>query len=173
MFHRRVIDFHTTFMPTHTRLRIPALVSALAILLSCAPPARSCAIDIGFVSFDVLIPPAGDDPGVNIFDTYNFTGDPNLSGFALPPDFPVLTFVTLQDVSLLFNSTESPDALPDIAPGQLDQGSAPRSLPATLSSPRRSSPQHLATLRFNWMAAERLSPTQPSPRCSCLAPAPT
>jgi hypothetical protein len=60
-------------------------------------------LNIGLLSFDVPIPPAG-SPGVNVFDVYNFAGDPNLSGYALPPDFPVLTFVTLQNASLLFNT---------------------------------------------------------------------
>ena len=56
----------------------------------------------------------------------NFTGDPAASGFALPPDFPVLTFVTLQEATLLFNGTGASITLPDIAPGQLDSGSAPQ-----------------------------------------------
>jgi hypothetical protein len=111
-----------TTMP-HTGFALHALVSGAAILLSFPLAARSDIMDIGVLSFDVLIPPAGVSSGVNAFDIYNFTGDPNLSGYALPPDFPVLNFVTLQNASLLFNGTGSPVALSDIAPGQL--GSAP------------------------------------------------
>ena len=111
---------------TQTRFRLPALLSAFSIMLLCTPAAQSGVINIGFLSFDVLLSPVGASPGVNVFDIANFTGDPASSGFALPPDFPVLTFVTLQNASLLFNSTGSPVTLPDIAPGQLDQGVAPQ-----------------------------------------------
>lgn len=104
---------------------LPTVLSGFALFLGCAPDARGDIVNIGILSFDVLIPTAGLSPGVNIFDIYNFTGDPNLSGYALPPDFPVLTFVTLQNASLLFDGTGSPITLPDIVPGQLDQGSAP------------------------------------------------
>ena len=118
-----------THMTRMTRIRLPFRTGllGLGLLLLAAPEARpGTVINLGILSFDILIPPAGGSPGVNVFDIFNFTGDPSLSGYALPPDFPVLTFVTLQNVSILFNSTGSPVTLPDIAPGQLDSASAPQ-----------------------------------------------
>lgn len=79
-------------------------------------------IPLGVVSFDNLIP-AGATPGVNIIDIYNFTGDPSAGGFALPPDFPVITAVTFQSVQIEVSSGAA-IALPDITSGPLPQNAA-------------------------------------------------
>jgi hypothetical protein len=78
-------------------------------------------INLGVVSFDVFIPGDIDAPGINVFDISNFTGDPNLNGFALPPDFPVLDFLTFQGASLTLTSNGTPTmiSLGDIGPGFL------------------------------------------------------
>ena len=55
------------------------------------------------------------------FNISNFTGDPLLAGFALPPDFPVLDFLTFSNSSLTLNSggVSTVISLGDIGPGAL------------------------------------------------------
>jgi len=65
----------------------------VSILLACSTVALGGVVNLGILNFDELIPGDGDNPGVNVFSITNLTGDPLLSGFALPPDFPVFTFV--------------------------------------------------------------------------------
>lgn len=72
---------------------------------------------LGFISYDVLVPGAPEAPGVNIFNISNFTGDPLLAGFGLPPDFDVFTFLTFR------NSTLSIDGGPPVALGDISPGS--------------------------------------------------
>lgn len=57
-------------------------------------------INLGFVSFDAFIPGSSSSPGVNEFSINNFTGDPGLGGSALPSDFPIFTFLTIQGARL-------------------------------------------------------------------------
>jgi hypothetical protein len=148
---------------TLATLSFRAGLVGLGLMLLATPEARADILDIGVMSLDVLIPPAGASPGVNVFDIYNFTGDPSLSGYALPPDFPVLTFVTLEDVSILFNGAGSPVILPDIAPGQLDRGSAPQ----FAGDVRFTSALFTAILSdtsLSSLTAPPSSPTQPLPQ---------
>lgn len=94
-----------------------AFVSALAAAALFAPAARAdITIDLGFLSFDNVIPGAPGFPGVNGFSVYNFTG-----GFFLPPSFPSLTPVTFMD-AMLDLSGPSPQnlSLGDLAPGAYD-----------------------------------------------------
>src|SRR5438876_12320790 len=81
-------------------------------------PAASFAdvINIGVLSFDVLIPNDGINPGTNVFTVQNLTGDPSIGGFALPPDFTVFDFLTFLDGFLTLFTPGSPDILVDLGP---------------------------------------------------------
>ena len=98
-------------------LRVPKVFSLLLLagLIEC----DASTIDLGFISFDTLIPSAPGSPGVNDFSLDNFTGDPTSGGFALPPDFPVLTNATFLDATwTLFSDTTSlVFSLGDLGPG--------------------------------------------------------
>jgi hypothetical protein len=77
-------------------------------------------INLGLILFESQIP-GGGAPGVNAFEIDNFTGDPLLGGNALPPDFPVVDFLTFKGSSLTVNEpggTSSTFSLGDIGPGQ-------------------------------------------------------
>ena len=89
----------------------------LAAFLICMP-ALCDTINLGFLSYDVLIP-GGPGPGIDVFTISNLTGDPGTGGFALPPDFPALTFLTLSNSSLTVVIGGIPQmiSLGDIAPG--------------------------------------------------------
>lgn len=86
-------------------------LTILAITL-CPSAARAATIPIGFVSFDVLISEEGGNPGVNVFTIANLTGDPALGGYALPPDFPVITSVTFLGATLAVEYDGSTDVIP-------------------------------------------------------------
>jgi hypothetical protein len=49
----------------------------------------------------------------------NFKGDPTLGGFALPPDFPVCTFVTFKNAQLTLAKPSGTEVfgLGDLGPG--------------------------------------------------------
>lgn len=89
-------------------------------------------VNVGLISFDVLIAGDTNTPGVNVFDTFNFTGDPALGGFALPPDFPVLDSVIFLNSSLTLLNSGSPLVIPlgDLGPGALSP-TDPVQFPAT------------------------------------------
>jgi hypothetical protein len=94
-------------------------VSVLAVILllsgiAVADPISS--IPIGFISFDLLIPPA-EGPGVNVFSISNFTGD-----FGLPPDFPVLDSLVFVDSTLTLTGENTTEVIPlgNLGPGVLD-----------------------------------------------------
>jgi hypothetical protein len=109
-------------------------VGAVIAAFACVSFARANVIDIGFVSFDNVIPSGGPgSPGVNGFSVNNFTGDPALGGFALPPFFPVLTFVTLTNAELDL-SGPSPQSLPlgNLAPGSYDPFTLSTAFPDTV-----------------------------------------
>jgi len=94
----------------------------VAMLLLLAPTAAFCGVvNIGLISFDVFIPGDINTPGVNVFNIFNFTGDPLLGGFALPPDFPVMDSLTLLSGSLTLMSAGSPLVIPlgALVPGAL------------------------------------------------------
>ena len=100
----------------------------LAALLFTPQLLSADIINLGFISYDQLVPP-GTGPGVNAFDISNFTGDPLGGGFALPPDFPVYTFLTFTNASLTLN---------DGSPMMIDLGAiapGPLTPPAELQFP--------------------------------------
>ena len=92
------------------------LLLSVALFIASSPGLLwADSLNLGVVSFDNLIP-AGLSPGVNAFDISNFTD----ISFALPPDFPSVTPVTLKNSTLkLFGSTTQILALGDIGPGFL------------------------------------------------------
>jgi hypothetical protein len=93
-------------------------------------------VNIGVISFDVLIPGGPGSPGVDVFDISNLTGDPASGGFALPPDFPVLSSLTLFGSTLTLMDGGAPlvVALGDIGPGELSPPSSDQFPDTTLFS---------------------------------------
>jgi hypothetical protein len=92
---------------------------AVAVVFLCCPLVALADISVGYLSFDALIPGAPGSPGVNAFTIGNLTGDPSAGGFAVPPTFPVTTFLTFQNSSLVLVSGGSSQTflLGDIGPG--------------------------------------------------------
>jgi len=76
-------------------------------------------INLGFLSFDGFIPGSAGLPGVNEFSINNFTGDPNLGGAALPTDFPIFSFLTIQNAQLSLAEPSGNESfnLGDLGPG--------------------------------------------------------
>jgi hypothetical protein len=94
----------------------------LSIVLLLAPTVAFCGtVNLGLISFDVFIPGDTSTPGVNVFNIYNFSGDPASGGFALPPDFPVMDYLTFLSSSLTLMNGGSPLVIPlgDLGPGAL------------------------------------------------------
>ena len=85
-------------------------VKVIFVLLFFLSPAAAFAtlVNLGVLSFDVLIPGDVGSPGTNVFDAANLTGDPSVGGFALPPDFPVYTAVTFKNSILTLWSGGGP-----------------------------------------------------------------
>lgn len=85
-------------------------------------PAAADTINIGIVSFDVFTPPVDNNPGVVAINLLNLTGDPLSGGFALDPDFPSYTALTLLDASLtlIVDGIEQVLLVGDVGPGSRD-----------------------------------------------------
>ena len=100
--------------------RLKSSVARLALMLLFPAFSFCTTVNVGFISFDVLIP-AGAGPGVNVFNISNFTGDPGSGGFALPPDFPAFTGLTFLSASLIVDNGVSPNVIPlgNLGPGSL------------------------------------------------------
>lgn len=91
---------------------------AIGVLAWCLLlPAFAAPVNIGLFSFDTLIPGDPSAPGVNGFTILNLTGDPAAGGFALPPEFPVYTSLSLEDATLALDGQVF--GLGDIGPGGL------------------------------------------------------
>lgn len=74
-----------------------------AAVLGCHLQAAS--INLGFLSFDTLIPGADGAPGVNGFTIADLTGDPAVTGGSgIDPDFPVFSLVIFQSAKLTLTS---------------------------------------------------------------------
>ena len=70
------------------------------IVVATQISAIAATVSSGFLAFDTLIPGVPGSPGINVFTINNLTGDPGAGGFALPPDFPVVTSVTFKNARL-------------------------------------------------------------------------
>ena len=70
------------------------VAAAFLVLTLCGSrPVSAVPISVGVISFDTFIAGPG---GSNAFFIANLTGDPALGGLALPPDFPVASFLSYQ-----------------------------------------------------------------------------
>jgi hypothetical protein len=96
-------------------------VFVLSVVLLLAPVAAAQAdpINLGFVSFDNLIPSDGGIPGIDGFTIGNLTGDPAAGGFGLPTDFPVFSpILFVNSILTIVEGGSSTDyLLGDIGPG--------------------------------------------------------
>jgi PEP-CTERM motif len=83
--------------------------------------AQGSVINIGLISFDVLSAATSNSPQVDVFNITNFTGDPAIGGFDLPPDFPVATLLTftMSTLTIVDNTGTHIIPLGDIGPGPL------------------------------------------------------
>lgn len=96
-----------------------ALIFIAFLLFPSVSPGAT--INFGLISFDILIP--GDGAlGVNVFNISNFTGDPATGGFALLPDFPITTSLTLNSLALTITTPGGSDIL---NLGSLEPGAYP------------------------------------------------
>jgi hypothetical protein len=98
------------------------LFNVVLLLVSAfSTPAGAARLNLGFISYDVLIPSDIGTPGVNVFNVSNFTGDPLAGGFALPPDFPAFAALTLVGSSLTLDDGGPPNIVPlgNIGPGPM------------------------------------------------------
>lgn len=95
--------------------------TAVCMLLTFGASLLASTVAISVLSYDSLIPRADSAPGVNAFSLSNHTGNPGTGGFALPPEFPVLTPVTLLNATVLLTGAGVTPSLSlgDIAPGPL------------------------------------------------------
>ena len=101
------------------------LALAFGLLLVSSTALFGEDVNIGLITFDVLVP-AGVGPGVNVFNISNLTGDPSVGGFALPPDFPVLTNLIFLGGTLTLTGSGAPLVIPlgDLAPGPIPDTSS-------------------------------------------------
>ncbi len=89
------------------------------LLLASFTDAHAAAINLGFISFDTLIPSDGEATGVNVFSIGNLTGDPGSGGFALPEDFPVFTPIVFANstMTVVEHGSSTNYLLGDLGPG--------------------------------------------------------
>jgi hypothetical protein len=95
--------------------------TAVAVFTLLATRLPAASINFGLASFDVLIPEDGPQLGINVLNFQNFTG-----AFALPPDFPVLTPVSLTDFTVTIDSPGGTQllSLGTLAPGAFPSGAS-------------------------------------------------
>lgn len=111
---------------SNRRALVPLLLLACVLAPAATGTAHAASIALGVVSFDVFVPGDGDAAGVGAIDIFGLTGDPAAGGFALDPDFPSYTPVTLLDalLTLIVDGTEHVLHLGDIGPGLFDPAHA-------------------------------------------------
>jgi hypothetical protein len=93
--------------------------------LSAVQPVRADEIPIGFIGYSSYQYDSNGNVVSTTFSINNLTGDPALAGFALPPDFPVLTFLDINNATLTLegpSAPSSPISLGTIAPGPFLDG---------------------------------------------------
>lgn len=93
-------------------LSVYTILSILVVAIFLSP---SYAIPIGTLSFDSFI------PEVNAFNISNYTGDPAVGGYSLPPDLPVFDGLTLigSYIDIITDNGSQTISLGDISPGPL------------------------------------------------------
>ena len=98
-----------------------AWIIGIALLLLATASLSAASLNVGYVSFDNLIP-SGLTPGVNAFSLANLSGDPGSGGFALPPDFPIFTPLVFKtsSLSLIMDGSAQDVPLGDLPAGFLD-----------------------------------------------------
>jgi hypothetical protein len=87
-----------------------------------AESVRADEIPIGYIAYSSFQFDANGNLITTTLSVNNFTGDPTLGGFALPPDFPVVTFLNIDDATLTLegpSAPSSPISLGTLAPGPL------------------------------------------------------
>jgi hypothetical protein len=100
------------FLPQPEWMTIPflsrALLGLLLVLMGSAA-ARADSLNVGVLSFDVLIPGA-----IDVFTVNNST-----QAFALPPDFPISSALTFSNPTFTLTESGTPGSmsLGDIGPG--------------------------------------------------------
>jgi hypothetical protein len=96
-------------------------VFVLAVMMLIAPvvAAHADPINLGFISFDNLIPSDGGIPGIDGFTIGNLTGDPAAGGFGLPTDFPVFSPILFVNsiLTVVENGLSTDYLLGNIGPG--------------------------------------------------------
>jgi hypothetical protein len=94
-------------------------IAVVLLMMLFASVACADLVPIGLLSFELVIPGTSGSPGVNGFTVANLTGDPAFNGFALPPDFPVLSDVTFLSSTLTLTTGSIPHVynLGEIGPG--------------------------------------------------------
>lgn len=99
-------------------IRIPPACLIVIALLTSAP-CFGTIVPIGAITYDNVVPGTATSPGIDGFSIANLTGDPSMGGWAIPPDFPSLTGVTLLNPQLTLLSPGSIQVvqLPNIGPG--------------------------------------------------------
>ena len=86
---------------------VRALVVSACVAIAGPSTAHSATIAVGYISFDNLIPAGSSGvPGVNDFSINNLTGDPGAGGYALPPDFPVVSNAIFENSTLTVIGTQ-------------------------------------------------------------------
>lgn len=94
-------------------------VLSLLMLLAPFVTAQADPINLGYISFDTIIPSDIGTPGVNGFTIANLTGDPDDGGFALPGDFPVFDPILFANsrMTVVMDGSSTDYLLGDIGPG--------------------------------------------------------
>ncbi len=107
--------------PGEVQMMHRMFIAVAGVALLAPVPALGGSVNLGLISFDVLIPSDTLAPGVNVFNISNFTGDPATGGFALPPDFTSLDSLTFlsSSLTLTIGGASSVISLGDIGPGSL------------------------------------------------------
>jgi hypothetical protein len=98
------------------------LIAGMTLLLAVwIHPAAADTVPLGVLSYDTYFN-VGTGATVGAFNVANFVGDPALSGFALPPNFNVFTFLNINNATLTLTGLSAPSlpiSIGSIGPGYL------------------------------------------------------
>ena len=101
------------------RWRLAAIFAQCVLALGLAAPANADQFPVGFLSLVTITPSGPSTAGTMGLQIANYTGDPAAGGWALPPDFPVFTAFTFQNLSFTYVVGGISLAVPvaDLGPG--------------------------------------------------------